>query len=404
MDLLSSVKATKNVSQLNADYIIRKFSSKAIHIYYNPKNDIASKALRFFNIMGTKASYYVHRDRIEIIDDFQLIKDTLRYLGNFIRKINVRNFNGDKKHSEEIMKLINQYCSESLIEMEILFNDSNFNSLKYATKPFESVEHISIGGYIPKTDNISSIGLNNEMNQIFPALRNISLAISSPDNEYINCHFPHLKYAHVFVHDINFVNEFLRLNPQIKSLELGKASPETLRKLNEMFPTLERLTLESSGMIKDEEEEEEITFNNVTAFTMNYSDKNSGKHLHFPSLQQFDIDLNHENSDDWVKFMTNHRQISRFHLKYSYYIADNEFQALTAELPNLMEMSVSHTKRVGDSIGADVIIKFMESHEKLLKFNINACKEEDKPILQEKLADKWTILSRGNRLFFERIQ
>lgn len=400
MNLLSLVRATKNVSQLNEDYIVRIFSSKAIHIYYNPENDIASKALRFFNIMQTKASYYVHRDRIEIIDDFQLIKDTLKYLGNFIRKINVRNFNGDEKHSEEIMKLINQYCSESLIEMEILFNDSTFNSLKYATKPFKTVEHISIGGYIPKTIDFSP---SISWNQTFPALRNISLAISSPDNEYINCHFSHLRHAHVFVHDVNFVNEFLRLNPQIKSLELGKASPDTLRKLNEMFPKLERLTLESSGTIKDEDEEE-ITFNNVTAFTMNYSYENSGKHLHFPSLQQFDIDLNHERSDDWIEFMKNHRQISRFHLKYEYYIADNEFEALTAELPNLMEMSVSHTKRVGDSIGADVIIKFMESHEQLLKFNINACKEEDKPILREKLAAKWTIISRGNRLFFERIQ
>lgn len=311
----------------------------------------------------------------------------------------MRNINGDEKHSAEIMQLVNKYCLESLIEIEILFKDSKFNSLKYASEPFKNVQRVSFGGYIPRINDIIS------MNETFPALRNLSLAVYSTNNEYINCFFPHLKNVHLFVYDIDYVDELLRINPQIQNIEWGKANKETLRKLNTMFPQLKYLSLESIGSSEDDnDDEEEICFNNVTTFIMNHSYRNSAKNLSFPMLQEFRLDFNQERTVDWVDFLKKHNHLTRFHLKYSYYISDEQFKELTEQLPNLVEMSVKHVKAVGNSIGADTIIRFIETHEQLCKFSSFACSDETNQILMEKMATAWTIKSNGRCLNFERAQ
>lgn len=347
----------------------------------------------------TLPTFDVHRDRIEIINDIRMIEDTLKYFGRFIAKIQLKNVNSNAKYSEKIMKLINEYCSETLVSIEILFNESelsNFNSLKYAIKPFERVEYLSIGGNMPQSSDIPL------MNETFPALKRLSLATYSPNNEYINYHFPQLEQAHLYVPDIDYVDEFLDLNPQINNIELAKANPITLRKLAMKFPQLESLTIESTGAISDDEEK--IHFNNVTTFTMNYAYKNSAKHLNFPALQIFNIDFNGDNSNDWIDFVKNHNHLTQFHLEYSYSLDNSTFEALTAELPNLVEMSVTHTKGVGDLIGANVIIEFLEKTENLVKFITNACSVEDRSVIQEKLADTWIIRQNGNQIILQRIE
>lgn len=346
----------------------------------------------------TLPTFDVHKDRIEIINDIRMIEDTLKYFGRFIPKIQLKNVNGNAKYSEKIMKLINEYCSETLVSIEILFNDSelpNFNSLKYAIKPFKRVEYLSIGGNMPQTNDIPLI------NETFPSLKRLSLSTYSPNNEYINYHFPQLEQAHLYVPDIDYVDEFLGLNPQLKSIELAQATPVTLRKLAMKFPQLEELTIESTGEICDDEEK--IHFNNVTTFTMNYAYENSAKHLHFPALQQFNIDFNKDDSNDWINFVKNHNHLTRFNLKYSYLLDNSTVEALTAELPNLEEMSLIHTKTVGDLISTDVIIKFLEKTEHLVKFVTNACSAEDHSVIQEKLANTWNIQQNGNQIILQRI-
>lgn len=396
MDLLTTARRIKKFSKHDRKALSIAFSPRTLYIYYNP-DGFVSKFASFFNMKKALPTFDVHKDRIEIINDIRMIEDTLKYFGRFIPKIQLKNVNGNAKYSEKIMKLINEYCSETLVSMEILFNDSellNFNSLKYAIKPFKRVEYLSIGGNMPQTSDIPL------MNETFPALKRLSLSTYSPNNEFINYHFPQLEQAHLYVLDIDYVDEFLDLNPQIKTIELAEATPVTLRKLAMKFPQLEELTIESTGAISDDEEK--IHFNNVTTFTMNYAYKNTAKHLHFPALQQFNIDFNGDESNDWIDFVKNHKHLTRFNLKYSYLLDNSTFTALTAELPNLVEMSVIHTKRVGDLISANVIVEFLEKTEYLVKFVTNACSAEDRSVIQEKLANTWIIGQNGNQIILHK--
>lgn len=397
MELLTTARRIKKFSKHDRKALSIAFSPRTLYIYYNPEGFV-SKFASFFNMKKTLPTFDVHKDRIEIINDIRMIEDTLKYFGRFIPKIQLKNVNGNAKYSEKIMKLINEYCSETLVSIEILFNDSelpNFNSLKLAIKPFKRVEYFSIGGNMPQTSDIPLL------NETFPALKKLSLSTYSPNNEYINYHFPQLERAHLYVPDIDYADEFLESNPQLKSIELAQATPVTLRKLAMKFPQLEELTIESTGEISDDEEK--IHFNNVTTFTMNYAYKNSAKHLHFPAMQQFNIDFNNDNSNDWIDFVKNHNHLTRFNLKYSYLLGNSTVEALAAELPNLEEMSLIHTKTVGDLISANCIIEFLEKTEHLVKFVTNACSGDDHSVIQEKLANTWNIQQNGNQIILQRI-
>lgn len=397
-DLLAAAKINETCHDLATTVFKRKFSMKTVSIKYKKpvKKSKISNIMQKMKRGGAKRgaplepAYSVNENTIEISNDFEMIADTLKYFGKHIQKLQMI-------RSKEIIELVNEHCWESLLEFRLTFKGGNINALKYVTKPFERVERVFIegDGNMPKT--ASDI---LPMNQIFPALRNLSVVLDGWDNGFLYCHFPHLEHVYLNIL-LTYIKPMLELNPQIKSIEWDRfQGMDAFVQLTKLFPHLEHLTSDWMGL--SPEYAKPIYFNNLKKLTMTRAFASTPTGFKYPSLQEFEVyDLNEWHVDEYIRFLQEHNQLRRFHLGY-WNITDEEFEALTVEQTNLVEMTLERTRDVR-FIGVNSIIKFIENHAHLMKFNVDACSADDYETIHQVFEDKWTIKDRVKGISMERI-
>lgn len=361
-DLLNLVQTNQPLSALAVDVFGRKFSDKKIMLSSGKRE----KANNLIVDIG---------DRVMISGDFEISLNTLKYFGKNISKLKLVFDGTDDASFHKLLHATNEYCLESLIELELQLNQPIV--LTHMPKSFKNVKHVAFENHLPRvTDEL------DQMNKTFPALQALSLSMLNIDSVYTNCHFPHLKSFSVSSIDEKTIVELLNLNPHIQSISLQRGSFDLLLIVKKTLPELKHLTIGWFDI-----QQKDIHFDSITKFTMEKT-ADSPKHFHFSHLQELEMYFYSIFFDEWSEFLSKHKQLLRFHLNY-WSMDDGQFEQLTSLLPDLVEMSISSLQ--GNSFNADTISRFIQSHEKLQKINLDTCNEDEKRVFRDLFEKDWNV-------------
>lgn len=412
--LLNMAQTCKFYSNFAPEVFKRKFSDKTFVIdYYSSSNLRKYLEIGVGNVQKVLERLTKYEDEsndiqgeyIEI-NQFDMILNTLRYFGKNIRKLKITIDNADSKESKIIRNFVNKYCSDAMIEFGLQIDRGN--AINFLKKTFKNVQKVSFKNKLPvQGEN----GLS--MNETFPALRILSLHRNSGTCDFLKNKFPFLEHVQInigrFSSDL-FIRKIFRANRNIRSISLSEAWPALLRKVNNFLPNLEYLSVGTFEMYNGDEE---IRFEKVREFSVRGS-LGSSLNILLPNLQELTICLFEPHTGeaiveglgepvgDWTEFMENHNHVRRFNLEYSRIFEQSKyFVILTEDLTNLEEMTVSSLH--GEFIYIGAIVRFIETHGRLVRFELEDCPDSDKEILREKFQNAWNIRDHLNGLLFERI-
>lgn len=379
----------------NHEIIIENDSHFNVGDYWNQRvTDMKKSLSRLSPFKSSTFSAYITDNYIKFHDINTVLK-TLRHFGHVIQKLTINLSSVDTVHSKEIIRHVDEYCTGSVVELQLGVNA--VHALKHFSRSFNKVEHVSFEG-----SSSSSKGQTIPTNQLFPALRSMSLKISF-DNDYLAYYFPHVKHVHIDLTSSRFLNigvdnvgylyGFLTANPQIYRIDLIGYVPEAMDQISVM-PHLNHLTFKWDTPITKEFRSESIT-----KFTMVDNSHAIPENLNLPNIQELQMYLYNTHFDDWVAFMNEHQSLKRFYLNFDV-LNEDQFPILTSILQNLEEMYVYSMH--GRHIAVADIIEFINNHDKLMIFYLDVCNETDKKILKSAFSREWTINDNHDGLSFQR--
>lgn len=405
-------QTSKFFSNFASEVFRKKFTNKTIIInYYSPFNlrkylEIGVERIqKVWSRFDQSENEFTSDDGCIEILTLDAILNTLRNFGKYIRKLKIIIDNADSKESKIISNFVNKYCSDTITEFELRIDKGNAQN--YLKNSFKNAQIVSFLNRLPL-----NIGGGLSMNETFPRLRILSLSRNSGNVGYLKSYLPNLEHVQIdigrFSND-QFIKKIFRFNPDIRSISLSEAWPVLLRKVNIMLPHLEHLSVGSFEMHNGDEQ---IQFENVKTFGVK-GVFGSSMNILLPNLERLTISLIESSAGesitggfgewigDWAEFMDNHNHLRRFHLEY---LLKNEqskyFELLTWDLLDLEEMTVSSLS--GQYIHISSIIRFIERHEHLVRFELEDCMEDDKHTLRERFQSTWNISNYCNGLLFER--
>lgn len=397
-DLLAMAQMNHKFSILANDVVRRKFSTIVVNEPYLESHSLGKEVLKFIGIrVGLLSNDTMRPSRLSVpqseitLFDNQMILKTMKYLGSGLRKVTIYyNKVTYGNEIEVIGKYINEYCHDTLEELQLSGSDET--SLNYMKNPFKRIERVSLLFGLPEYDEDTL-----PMNELFPALRNLTLVLGYDENDYIACNFPHLE--HVYLHltyafyRTSSITDMITANPQIRTINVRGSSTEFLQFLSESLPNLQVLTLGSS-----QKNNHAIHFASVEKFVVNNL-KGSPINVTFSQLNELEIICDADNIEDWNEFIRRHPNVTVFRMRYLE-ITDEQFERLAMRLSNVQQMSVDHAK--GNFIGAQAIIRFIESHKQLRKFDLHFRTEAATELFKTNFSNEWIVTNNGTAVSFAR--
>lgn len=380
----------------NQTIVIDHYSSLNLHKYLEMgQQKLMDLMDQYSNLPVKQIVQAYHLDHF-YEDDIDAIKiknmhvafNALKYFGKFIRKLKINTENADAKQSKVISKLLNNYCTESLVELSFRIDRGEM----MFTNTFENVKHISFERNLP----IMERGML-PMNQTFPALRTLSISLWAANSDYLYSEFPlleHLKLDFREWDNIKFVFELFKLNRHVRSVELLYAKSTHLLLANMILRQLEHISLGAFGLTDGV-----MIFPFVRKFTMT-DILSSPINLMFVRLQRLEIHFCPVRFGDWMEFLQDHPEIIQFHLNYVH-MFDECFEQLTIGLFNLQEMTIARLE--GEFIEAETIARFIDGHGRLTKLDLKgACSDVDYRRLYDEFKNEWNITYHAEGILFER--
>lgn len=331
-----------------------------------------------------KPMFFEHADRIEILDHETSLM-ALKHFGSLIRKMKLAISNPEITQSKQIIKNVNRFCSDSLVEIEI--DVGKGRALHHITIPFKNVKQVVFHRFIPQMGHNSL-----SMNETFPALQKITFKVFNQNAGYINDYFSHLEHVSLESNNFDGIDGFFSANSHIRSIHLTATFPNFLETLDTILPNLETLICENLNV------EGPIRFGNVRKFELKDSNS-SPRNLILPKLQELQVNFRTTRLHEWIEFLKIHNKLNKLSLK-SFDMEKQEFQLLTANQPDLVDVSISIWTSTG--IDIDAIVEFLENQTKLERLHLDFFVAVDKNLLQKRIDDQWTMTRTKFGLLFER--
>lgn len=319
------------------------------------------------------------------INDLPTAIGILTHFGHLIRHLVVQNHVFNRNESAAIIRCLEKYCADSLTQLNIDFIKGD--TFTHFTKPFSNVEELSL---IVEARRIK-IGVL-PLNQLFPRLRQLTMKLYSDiDYSFVYLNFLQLKSLSLGAsYEIwgpkDHVEELLRKNPQISSFD-GRNFPKDYAKvISRHLKTLENLTLYEFDIGNDS-----VRFENVKRFNLYDVASSSIVNLSLPSLESMEFFYSSNLLAEWTAFFRNHRNLRRLHLMEPDDDMSVPLVELTAELQDLIEVTFECRTR----IRAQTIIKFIENHEKLTRFELLSTnlRRNTLTILEKRFENEWHIFN-----------
>lgn len=348
-------------------------------------------------------------------DDYILIRHTsnirkvLLDFGASIRNLKIEHIpKKSKAESLNIYKLIEEHCSETLVQLHLKWIGQSFFAKQ--TKQFKKVENISLEG------NIIELG-NDQISfrDCFPAMRQLYIGyIKVQDTKFkerIDVNFAHLERLTVdiftkesaqFVETESLTMELIRKNPQIQSMTLRNVSPDLLKAVADRLPNLKKLELYNFD--EDDKNTYEFHFEQVKQFRIGQNNSQSMlTNITFSDkLEEFEVEALPNDLKYCLKFLEG-KYLRKFTVFGDGELTNDDILRMTNIKLNIIEMSLNCAEDVQDENIAGLI----ENSRELNKLHLNFYKQKNEMskmvfMLREHFEDEWMINDGENDIFLQR--
>lgn len=226
VDLMNVADTNKHFNHMALDIYRRKFQERLVKIEGR---------------LAISNEVYVNENHISFSNP-TTSSMFLRIFGHLIRKVWIFNMDMCAEDIELIAKNLNQFCSNTLLQLDIY--NCPMNIWDSMPAPFKSMESVTFMNKLETTEN-------QNFTEIFPKIRRLGIDfVNSHHEDTFNAHFTHLEHLAVgFVEsqlpdDAFQHRDFQRIcqmNPQIRTLSLQYTSHEPLKYASEHLKNLESL-------------------------------------------------------------------------------------------------------------------------------------------------------------------
>lgn len=384
IDLLSVAEVNNNMHLVAANVFRYRYHQKRfMFIVDYAKND---------------AKMHEESDFLAIYDE-SIVVSFMEKFGNLVSRMDMAMFPHKSESYAMLNRLVSAHSTESLVD---LYFNEKFR-LDQLTKPFKKVETVLYRTSYTYSHSYSRMEKSfNQMNTSFPALRCLIMDYPYLEKNYINCHLPHLENVYLTKtfddYEDSPIKGLFADNPQIQSFRTDKTTQQFLETLQENLPNLQNLTL-SERNIKN------FTghFDSVNKLTITETELFQNQ-LTFSNLQELQIEGSGMYFEGLVDFMDSNSNIKRFILSFIH--GSNElFKRIALLLRNMVEVTLLPANVYGGNmptISADTISNFIETHDKLMLFELGWCTESYKEIFRKRLSKYWDINKYEQCLSFKR--
>lgn len=367
-DLLNAADSNKRLCHASKFVFIRKYAGDYISIY--PNND--KRSLQIIRIFGSLIR------RMECCFRYRTV--TKSYVTDYI----------------------NEYCNETLSEIQFLATDKNFDCFK---NPFTNV----------KTVYLWSCQIDEKKNcllRLFPKMQKLTVkAVCTPliHSETLANHFPYLEYfeykaisadCRKDIKCVEGLKAFLKLNPQLRHLRMecgSKMDIEFLKVLGERERNLEILELYIwRGDFYDFPlNSEKIHLRNVKHFRLDPGLISGGFPFLFDQLESFELYNGRIlEQSNFYDFFRKNSTIKKFKLT-SY--TELDYSQLAQYLPLLEEM----THGFG-GLSVDAVLHVITTFKSLRYFCFMREEHFEYKQLLVRLSDNWSMQLKDNIRFSRR--
>lgn len=375
------------VDLVNMARISSQFFQLANNVFRRKYSDCEVKLVDTHRELDDKPYNVKLSDHIDI-NDLESFSRLMKVFGNQIRKLTIPNFSSSNYTSGSdwamVNRIVNEYGAESVVELKL--GAVSKGIWPQFTVPFTRVENLEI--------LIDADTDGKKLNDLCPNLRKLNLIIIHEANyDLINCKIPHLEYLKIFVTDAWKQKEqiigFIEKNPQIRSIYAPYTTPEFTKMISEKMRYLENLTINFN-----DNRNIEIHFENVKHLVLHTRPRSTIRKLSISKLESLEITFGNEELDKYIEFFSRHKNLSKLNLKVEWHteidLQQFDLKQLTAELPNL---KIAVTVRGSFDIHSENVIRFIESHSKLTRFEfpIDNIEQADQEKLRKRFETEWHI-------------
>lgn len=308
---------------------------------------------------------------------------TLRGFSKLIENLQIRS--NSTPPSEMVNKfgnLINEYCSETLIDFDINLENKDF--LNVMKKPFKRVKNLQI-----LKMNFDESSMNLELDELFPELWSLNLTLGNElNNAAIDREFVNLINLSVNSEMSFNLSRIFKKNPQIRKLTLRQlTSTAIFETVNRLLPHLESLYIvlepPTRNFESNEEQNEEnglnwspielnsdfpiVYFENVKELLID--DYRIEPKFDFKQLKSLTLILDEFGKinaikNDWVDFIAKNSELKKIVIS-NVYFTDAQLQNLL-NLHNLIEVWI----QCDADIITQTIVDFVGNNEQLYEFTL----------------------------------
>lgn len=285
-----------------------------------------------------------------------------------------------------IVKYVNLYCANTLIEFNVVMNSDYTEFFDEMTKSFEHVEQLSISGRFNKltSSTLSFV-------EMFPSVRSLSLDyVQVLDKNGLDLKFLNLTHLNVEIDNSRFTSEdienILRANPKIQRLELGRGDLAILKVASEVLHDLESLELMNFfGGHYSDDDNERIVFENVKYFSV---DGNIPEIVDFKNLTEFYLTSFLLSDGEWIDFVAQNTNLLKLSVNKCQ-INNSQLQRLTEMELNLVKISLFLNFSVEDKTIASFVRK--SGHMKKINFNKPFALKSAAELLRNEFGNEWNV-------------
>lgn len=312
----------------------------------------------------------------------------LRCFGCVISDLRCYLINETLKTVDRLCFYINEYCAESLIKLGMCGRGTDAIIFANNQRPFVNIETLVL--------TVCRLGTNvMQFNKLFPKMRNLTLSSNRMvENECNDMHFPDLRslkydlkpmYCGMLIPHLENV---IRLNPNLRSLEISYWDRELIPKISKYLPQLEEFKIFTLYDGKPNYGIDQLHFKSLKKFKCSQS--NILSEFEFSCDQLEEIFLSDQKINNLVNFIEKNSTLKIIGLIF-YDLSNKDVLQLAKTLPPLSQLNMCIQKK----ISVDEAIHFVNELKQIKEFSFKK-DDDDRSIvndLRARLGGIWKVFS-----------
>lgn len=321
------------------------------------RQKFAEKYLRISRSFNDGSSDIKDWGKIVEINNATLAEELMQKYGQGISSVRISLGSESNGAAKKIITILNR-SNKALKHLKLsseepdVFSDVN--------QPFDNVEYLLLNDKFAKVESKTL-----KFNEMFPKLKHLQLTgVALSEKGSLGVHFSNLvelgispsSKRNIFDDD---VKELIKMNPQVRKLDLSNIPIELVKFCSENFHDLDSIKL-----LHVPKNSDQIRFEKVKRVQVDWALENFSHNMDFGQLEEFDINGDTPLIDEWVNFVARHTTLQKYRIQE--WIHDKHLKMLIGKHPNLVEASFT----LAADVKADTIIAFMQASSYLQKITI----------------------------------